>query len=151
MFLGDIIRVDLLFQNLVINLLPGDDLLDADGCLNSNLDNIISTSVCVCDLFGHGGGDGRKVEVGLLVSTFVHEGEFVTIDIDDFPIGTGHNGDGGSVGGWNHILELLSGENINSQEVALGVTVLSGLRNRDRKNLAWLSLDHHVSIDTKER
>jgi len=49
------------------------------------------------------------------------------------------------VGGRNHIFELLSGENINGEEIAFGVAVLSGLRNGDRKNLAWLSLDHHVS------
>jgi hypothetical protein len=29
------------------------------------------------------------------------------------------------------------------------VAVLSGLGHGDRKNLAWLSLDHHESMDIK--
>ena len=130
---------------LIINLLPGDDLFDSNSSLNSDLDSVFSISPVIADFISHLFGVGGKVEVGLLVSGFVHEGEFVTIDVNDFPVGTVDNWNGGSVGGWNHILELLSGENISSGEVALGVTVFSGLRNGDRKNLAWLSLDHHVS------
>jgi len=49
------------------------------------------------------------------------------------------------VGGGDHILELLAGEDVNGQEIALGVAVLPRLGDRDVEHLAGLSLDHHVA------
>ena len=40
------------------------------------------------------------------------------------------------VGRWNNILELLSSEDINSNEVTLRVTVLTSLRSRNLNNLS---------------
>ena len=50
------------------------------------------------------------------------------------------------MGGGNHILEFLAGEDVDSGEIAFGVTVLSSLGDGDVKNLAGLSLDHNVSL-----
>ena len=46
------------------------------------------------------------------------------------------------MGGGNHILKLLSGEDIDSGKVTFGVAVLSGLGDGDVEDLAGLSLDH---------
>jgi hypothetical protein len=49
------------------------------------------------------------------------------------------------VGGRDDILILLASENINSGEIALGVTVLASLGSRDGRNLARETLDTDVS------
>ena len=46
----------------------------------------------------------------------------------------------------NHIFELLAGEDVDSGEIAFGMTVLSSLGDGDVKNLAGLSFDHDVSV-----
>jgi len=126
-------------------LLPGNDLFDADGGLDGHDDTVLATIPCLADFLGHVFWDGWEVEVGLLVSTFVHEGELFALNVDDLPVGTVDDGHGGSVGGWDHIFQLLSGEDVDGGEVTLGVTVLSGLGDGDAQNLAWLSLDHDES------
>jgi len=49
------------------------------------------------------------------------------------------------VGGRAQLFELLAGEDINGDQVDLGVTVLSGLGSRHVNNLAGTSLDHNVT------
>ncbi len=49
------------------------------------------------------------------------------------------------MGGGDHILELLAGEDVGCGEVALGVSVLAGLGNGDAQDLAGLALDHDES------
>ena len=48
--------------------------------------------------------------------------------------------------GGDHILKLLTGEDIGGGEVTFGVTVLSGLGDGDVEDLAGLSLDHDVAV-----
>ena len=54
------------------------------------------------------------------------------------------------MGGGDHILELLAGEDVGGGEIAFGVAVLSGLGDGDVGDLAGLSLDHDVSDFGKE-
>jgi len=55
------------------------------------------------------------------------------------------------MGGGNHIFQLLSSKDIGGGEIALGVTMLSGLGDRDGEYLAGLSLDHHVTVWSAEK
>ena len=137
---------------LIVFLLKRDDLFNSNSGLDGNSDGILSIIPCIADFLRHILGDGGEIEIGLLVSSFVHEGKsIILIDIDDFPVIAFNDRNGGSVGGRDHIFEFLSGENISGEEVAFGVAVLSGLGNRNRNNLAWLSLDHHeAAVETSE-
>jgi hypothetical protein len=49
------------------------------------------------------------------------------------------------VGGWGEILQLLSGEDIDTSQVDLGVSVLSGLRGGHVDDLARSSLDDNMT------
>ena len=46
----------------------------------------------------------------------------------------------------NHILELLTGEDVDRGEIAFSVAVLSSLGDRDVQDLAGLSFNHDVSV-----
>lgn len=50
------------------------------------------------------------------------------------------------VGRWGQVLQLLASEDINGDQVDLGVTVLAGLRGRHVDNLAWAVLNHNVAV-----
>ena len=126
-------------------LLEGNNLFNTDSRLHGDHDTIFSSTPGLANLIGKSLWVGGKVEVRLLVSAFVHESELVAINVDNFPLGAVDNGDSGSVGGRDHIFELLSSEDVRRGEVALGVAVLSRLGDRDGQDLAGLSLDHHVS------
>ena len=132
-------------SSLVGFLLESNDLFNTNSSLDSDRNSVLASIPSLTNLLGHFFGVGWKIQVGLLVSGFVHEGELISVNINDLPVGTVDNGDSGSVGRRNHIFELLSGENVGGSKVTLGVTVLSGLRDGNGKNLARLSLDHHVS------
>jgi hypothetical protein len=127
-------------------LLPGNDLLDTNSSLNSNNHTVITASPGFTDGVGHIIRVSGKVKIGLLDTTFVHKSELFTFDINDLPVIAVDNRDSGTVRRGNHIFELLSSENINGKKVTLGVSVLSGLGDRDGEDLAGLSLDHHKSV-----
>jgi hypothetical protein len=55
------------------------------------------------------------------------------------------------VGGGAEILELLAGEDVDSDQVDLGVTVLAGLGGAHVDNLAGTALDHDVSVLPESR
>jgi hypothetical protein len=128
-------------------LLPGDDLLDTDSSLNSDNHTVLTTIPGLTDGLSHIIRVSGKVKIGLLDTTFVHKSELITFDIDDLPVITVDDRDSGTVRRGNHIFELLSSENINGKKVTLGVSVLSGLGDRDGEDLAGLSLDHHESVN----
>ena len=133
--------------NLVGFLLVGDNLFDTNSSLNGDGDCVLASIPGITNLIGKGLREAGQVEVGLLVASFVHQGELSAIlNIDNLPVGTVDNGDGGTVGGGNHIFVLLSSEDIGGDKVTLGVTVLSSLGDGDGEDLARLSLDHHVSV-----
>ena len=50
------------------------------------------------------------------------------------------------VGGWAKLLKLLAGEDINGDQVNLGVSVLAGLGGRHVDNLTWAALDADESV-----
>lgn len=129
------------------SLLESNNLLLSNSGLHSNIHLVLPISPGITDLLGHILRNRGKVNIGLLVSPLVHEGELAFLsDIDNFPLSTGDNGDGGSVGGGDHIFELLTSEDVDGGEIAFGVAVLSGLGDRDVKDLAGLSFDHDVSV-----
>lgn len=129
-------------------LLKGNDLFNADGGLDGNLDRVLSTIPGFLDLLSHILGVRGEVQIRLLVSSLVHEGKFTVFfaNVDDFPVGTIDNGDGSTVRRGDHILVLLSGENVRGEKVTLGVTVLSRLGDGNGKDLAGLALDHHEAV-----
>lgn len=55
------------------------------------------------------------------------------------------------VGGGGEILELLAGEDVDGDQVDLGVTVLSSLGGRHVDNLARAALDNDVTILAQSR
>lgn len=132
---------------LPLTLLEGDDLLNAHSGLDGDADLILAAVPSVTDLLGHGLGVRGEVDVGLLVATFVHEGDLpVFPDVHNVPLGAVDDGDGGAVGGRDHVLELLAGEDVGGGEVALGVPVLPGLGYGDAQDLAGLALDHDEAV-----
>ena len=50
------------------------------------------------------------------------------------------------VGGWRQIFQLLSSEDINGNQMNLGVTVLSSLGGRHINNFAGTPLDDNVTV-----
>jgi hypothetical protein len=50
------------------------------------------------------------------------------------------------VGRWAKIFKLLSGEDVDSDKMDLGVTVLSSLGGRHIDNLAWTTLNNDVTV-----
>ena len=55
------------------------------------------------------------------------------------------------MGGGRQIFELLASEDVDSDQVDLGVTVLSSLGGRHVDNLAGTTLDHNVTVLTQSR
>jgi hypothetical protein len=132
-----------------VDLLPCDNLFNTNGGLDCDHYAVVTSVPGGADFLSHGIGVMGKVKVSLLGTGFVHKSELLIFDIDNFPIGTEHNRDSGSVTGRNHIFKLSSSEDISSKKITLGVTVLSGFGNRDGEDLTRLSLDHHVSVQSK--
>lgn len=55
------------------------------------------------------------------------------------------------MGGGAEILKLLASEDINGDQVNLGVTVLAGLGGRHVDDLARAALDHNVTVLSQGR
>lgn len=55
------------------------------------------------------------------------------------------------VGRWAKLLKLLAGEDINGDQVDLGVSVLAGLGGRHVDNLTWTGLDADESVLSQGR
>ena len=135
-----------------LSLLEGDDLLNADSGLDGAADLILPAVPSSADLFRHFRRIRGEVDVGLLVAALVHEGDLPVLpDVHDVPLGAVDDGDGGAVGGGDHVLELLAGEDVGGGEVALCVPVLAGLGDGDAQYLARLALDHHVAVRCRGR
>ena len=133
-------------------LLERNDLLNANSLLDGNGDGVLALIPGLTDLVGHLLGVGGELDVDLLLAALVHEGELtILLDVDDLPVGAGDDGDGSAVGAGDHILELLAGEDVGGDEVALGMAVLAGLGDGDGNDLAGLALDHDVSAYLRRR
>ena len=66
-------------------------------------------------------------------------------------LAAGDVGDIHVVGGGRQILELLAGEDVNGDQVDLGVTVLAGLGGRHVDDLAGTALDDDVAVLSQGR
>mmetsp|Transcript_31457 Transcript_31457/g.47033 ORF Transcript_31457/g.47033 Transcript_31457/m.47033 type:complete len:235 (+) Transcript_31457:164-868(+) len=131
---------------LLSNLLVGNNLLNTNSSLDSDTNLVLSIIPSITNFLSHVLRVSRKINIGLLVSPLIHKCKLIIIsNIDDFPLGTDNDGDSSSVGGGNHIFKLLSGEDVDGEEVTFGVAVLSGLGDGDAEDLAGLSLDHDVA------
>ncbi len=132
-------------------LLESNNLLNVNSRLHSDHDGVFSSTPSFADFIRKSLGVCGKVKVSLLVARLVHESKFITINIDNFPLGTVDNGDSGTMGRRNHIFILFSSENVSGSKVTLGMTVLSSLGDGNVENLAGMSLDHHVSEKGEEK
>lgn len=91
----------------------------------------------------------RKGQVILRVTTLSHQRDKAIIrDIDEGIFGTVDVGDVTVVGRGGEIFHLLVSEDINCNEMALGVAVLSCLGGGDIDHLARAALDDDVSVLT---
>jgi hypothetical protein len=76
-----------------------------------------------------------------------HEGqETIVSDVEQLVFTTDDVGDVHVVGGWAEIFQLFAGEDIEGNQMDLGVTVLSSLRGRHVDDLAWAVLDDDETV-----
>ncbi len=84
-----------------------------------------------------------ELDVVTAGARIVHEGaEALRGDVNELVLLAGNSGDVGSVGRGDDIFVLLAGEDVNGDEVALGVAVLAGLGGRHGGNLAGVLALH---------
>ena len=55
------------------------------------------------------------------------------------------------MGGWAQFFEFLASEDVDSDKMDLGVTVLAGLGGGHFDNLAWTVLDHDETVLAQSR
>lgn len=127
-------------------LLETDNLFHTDSRLDRDNDRILASIPGRTNVVSEAIRVRGKIEISLLVAAFIHESEFVSFDINELPFGLLNKGNSGSVGRRNHVFVLLAGENVSGNKVTLGVTVLSGLGDRNGEDLARVALDHHVAV-----
>lgn len=88
-----------------------------------------------------------ELDVVLGVTGLVHEGEETVVgDIEELVFTTGDVGNVHVVGGGRKIFQLLAGEDIEGNDVNLGVTVLASLGGRHINDLAGTTLDDNVTV-----
>lgn len=93
----------------------------------------------------------RNLDIILLVSISSDHVQVAVVNVDELVFVTADVGDIHVVGGGRDILELLAGEDVNGDQVNLGVTVLASLGGRHVDNLAGAALDHNMSVLAKSR
>lgn len=76
-----------------------------------------------------------------LWASITYELEFLAGDVGDVHV----------VGGGRQIFELLASEDVDGNQVDLGVTVLSSLGGGHVDDLAGTTLDHNVTVLTQSR
>jgi len=87
------------------------------------------------------------VEVVTDVAALVHETQVALLgNVDQVVLNSRHVWHFHVVGGWRHIFVLLSVEDVDSYQVDLGVTVLAGFRGGHIYDLAWLALEHSITV-----
>lgn len=55
------------------------------------------------------------------------------------------------MGGWRQIFEFLAGEDVEGDQMDLGVAVLSGLGGRHVDNFTWSTLDDNETVLSQGR
>ena len=123
-------------------------------------------------LFAHGGDNGdeevlaivkgssdflsdlsliRNLNVVLGNTIAVHQVEEIVVDVDQLVFSTGDVGDIHVVGGGGDIFQFLASEDIDGDQVDLGVTVLASLGGGHVNDLARTALDDDVSVFAQSR
>lgn len=90
-----------------------------------------------------------NLDVILLRTVGLDQLEKVVIDVRELILSTGDVGNVHVVGGRTQVFELLSGENVDGNQVDLGVSVLAGLRGAHLDDLAGTTLDDDVSVEVE--
>lgn len=85
-------------------------------------------------------------DVLLHVTVVVHQGQVAVVDVQQLEFVSLDNRNLHVVGGWRQVLQLLLGEDVDGNQVDLGVTVLTGLGGRHVDNLAWSALDDDETV-----
>lgn len=92
------------------------------------------------------------LDIILGVTIVVHQGEVAIIgDVEELVLATGDVGDIHVVGGGAEIFELLAGEDVESNQMDLGVTVLASLGGRHVDDLAGAALDDDEAVLPQSR
>lgn len=82
----------------------------------------------------------RNFEVLTHVTTVVHQGEIIVVNVAKLVVLSGHIGHVHVVGGGANIFVFLSCENVEGDHVDFGVTVFAGLGGGHLHNLARATL-----------
>ena len=127
-------------------LLVGHNLFDTDSRLNSDSHRALAAIPSLADLSGQAFGPGGKGQIDLLVTSFIHKGKVVSVNVNDFPNTPVNDGDGSSLGGIEHVFVLFSSEDVDGCKVTLCGAMLSRFGNKNLEDIAGLSLDHDVSV-----
>lgn len=86
------------------------------------------------------------LDVVLLGTIRLDQVEEIVVDVRELVLSASDVGHVHVVGGGAEILELLSGEDVDGDQVDLGVSVLSSLGGAHLDNLARAALDDDVSV-----
>ena len=89
-----------------------------------------------------------NLDVVLLIAVRIKQVKEVVVNVRELVLSTADIGDVHVVGGRAQFFELLAGEDINTDEMDLGVTVLAGLGSAHVDNLAGTALDDDVTTDS---
>jgi len=90
-------------------------------------------------------------DVVLLLVVRRDEVQKVVFDMRELVLSTGHVGHVHVVGGRAQLFKLLAGEDIDSDQMDLGVTVLAGLGSAHLNNLAGTALDDDMPVLAQSR
>lgn len=91
------------------------------------------------------------LDIVLGVTVVGHQGQETVIDVQQLELGSLDVWNLHVVGRWRQVLQLLTSENVNGDQVNLGVTVLTGLRSGHVDNLTWSTLDDNVTVLSQSR
>lgn len=86
------------------------------------------------------------LDIILGVTVVGHQRQETIVDVQQLVLRSGDVRDLHVVGRWRQVLQLLTSENVNGDQVDLGVTVLTGLRGRHVNNLTRSALDDNVTV-----
>lgn len=91
------------------------------------------------------------LDVILGVTVVGHQGQEAVVNVQQLVLGSSDVRNLHVVGGWRQVLQLLAGENVNGDQVDLGVSVLTGLRGRHVDDLTRSRLDDNVAVLSQSR
>lgn len=93
----------------------------------------------------------RHLHIVLRRAIVRHQVQVAVVDVDELVLTTGHVRHIHVVRRGRDVFVLTTREDVRSDKMDLGVTVLAGLRGRHVDNLAWTALDHDVTVLTQGR